>query len=129
VSLPGAVRQWLGRAREPRTIGWAGVAFGALAFWIALPPWTVQSLAGPIVLGFFALACGLAVLPRGQRKLGAWALVLGLAGTLGAIWLQTKDVETLSSILTAGVLGATLRFAAPLETITPWQWDWFERDA
>ncbi len=24
---------------------------------------------------------------------------------------------------------ATLRFAAPLETITPWQWDWFDKDA
>jgi simple sugar transport system permease protein len=61
-----------------------------------------------------ALACGIAVVPRGERKLGWAAIVLGIAGTLGAVWLQTKDAETLNDILTGGVLAATLRFATPL---------------
>jgi simple sugar transport system permease protein len=110
VSASGTLR----RLAEPRTIGIAGVALGLIAFWLALPPWTLRSVAGPVVAGFFALACGLAVIPRGERKLGWTALGLAVAGTLGAVWLQTKDAETLDSILSAGVLASTLRFATPL---------------
>ena len=102
------------RLTEPRTIAIIGIACGILAFWLALPPWTVRSVAGPLVPGFAALACGIAVVPRGERKLGWWAIGLGIAGTLGAIWLQTKNAETLDSILTVGVLASTLRFATPL---------------
>jgi general nucleoside transport system permease protein len=43
-----------------------------------------------------------------------WAIGLGITGTLGAAWLQDKDASTLDSILTAGVLASTLRFATPL---------------
>ncbi len=99
---------------DPRTIAILGVASGILAFWFALPPWTFRSAGAPIAAGFVALACGLAAVPRGERKLGWWAVGLGIAGTLGAIWLQTKNAETLDSILTTGVLAATLRFATPL---------------
>ena len=99
---------------EPRPIAILGIACGILAFWFALPPWTFRSAGAPIAAGFVALACGLAAVPRGERRLGWWAVGLGIAGTLGAIWLQTKNAETLDSILTTGVLAATLRFATPL---------------
>jgi ABC-type uncharacterized transport system permease subunit len=102
------------RLTEPRTIAVVGIACGILAFWLALPPWTLRSFGGPLAAGFVALACGIAVVPRGERKLGWWAIGLGIAGTLGAIWLQTKNAETLDSILTVGVLASTLRFATPL---------------
>jgi ABC-type uncharacterized transport system permease subunit len=102
------------RLTEPRTIGIIGVAAGVLAFWFALPPWTLRSAGGPAAAGFVALACGIGAVPRGERKLGWWAIGLGIGGTLGAIWLQTKDADTLDSILTTGVLAATLRFATPL---------------
>ena len=105
---------WLRTLTSPRTIGVIGVISGLVAFWLALPPWTLRDLAGPIAAGFVALACGIAVVPRGERKLGWAAIVLGIAGTLGAVWVQTKDVDTLNDILTAGLLGATLRFATPL---------------
>jgi ABC-type uncharacterized transport system permease subunit len=108
---------WADRVRqltEPRTIAILGVACGVLSFWLALPPWTTRGLGWPIAAGFVALACGIATVPRGERKLGYYAIALGILGTLGAIWLQTKDQETLNSILTAGVLASTLRFATPL---------------
>ena len=102
------------RLIEPRTIAKLGIAWGILAFWLALPPWTVRGIAAPLAAGVLAVACGAAVIPRGERKLGWWAIGLGIAGTLGAAWLQGKDASTLDSILTAGVLASTLRFATPL---------------
>jgi general nucleoside transport system permease protein len=102
------------RLAEPRTIAILGVALGVLAFWLALPPWTTRAVGWPIAAGLGAAACGIAAVPRGERKLGLWAVGLGIAGTAGAVWLQTKETATLDSILTAGVLAATLRFATPL---------------
>jgi general nucleoside transport system permease protein len=99
---------------DARTIGMLGVAFGVLAFWLALPPWTTREPVWPVAAGVAALVCGAVALRRDERRLGWWAIGLGIAGTVGAIWLQTKEAETLGSILTAGVLAATLRFATPL---------------
>jgi general nucleoside transport system permease protein len=102
------------RLTEPRTIAKLGIAWGILAFWLALPPWTVRGIGAPLAAGILAVACGAAVIPRGERKLGWWAIGLGIGGTLGAAWLQGQDASTLDSILTAGVLASTLRFATPL---------------
>jgi general nucleoside transport system permease protein len=109
--------QWTERAEkltDPRTVAILGIACGVLAFWLALPPWTTREVGWPIAAGFVALACGIAAVPRGEKKLGYYAIALGILGTIGAIWLQTKDQETLNSVLTAGVLASTLRFATPL---------------
>ena len=105
-----ASADWLRTLTSPRTIGIVGVVSGLIAFWLALPPWTLRDLAGPIAAGFVALASGIAAVPRGERRLGWAAIVLGIAGTLGAVWLQTKDVDTLNDILTAGLIRATLRY-------------------
>jgi ABC-type uncharacterized transport system permease subunit len=102
------------RLTSPRTIGILGIVAGLVAFWLALPPWTLRDIGPPIAAGFVALACGLAVVPRGERKLGWFAIGLGILGTVGAVWLQTKDVDTLENVITAGLLASMLRFATPL---------------
>ncbi|MDQ3993604.1 MAG: ABC transporter permease [Actinomycetota bacterium] len=102
------------RLSEPRTVAILGISLGALAFWLALPPWTTRAVGWPIAAGLGAVACGIGTVPRGERKLGLWAIGLGIAGAIGAVWLQSKESETLDSILTAGVLASTLRFATPL---------------
>jgi ABC-type uncharacterized transport system permease subunit len=102
------------RLTEPRTIAILGIASAVLAFWLALPPWTTRELGWPLAAGIIGVACGIAAVPRGERKLGYYAIGLGILGTIGALWLQGKDAATLDSILTAGVLASTLRFATPL---------------
>ena len=110
----GSLASGLQRATEARSIGMLGIGFGVLAFWLALPPWTTQEIGWPLAAGLIAVACGIAAVPRGERRLGWWAIGLGIAGTASAIWLQGRDAETLDSILTAGVLASMLRFATPL---------------
>ena len=108
---------WTERVRQltdARSVAILGIAFGVLAFWLALPPWTTRGLGWPLAAGIVAVACGIAAVPRGERKLGYYAIGLGILGTIGAVWLQSKEQETLDSILTAGVLASTLRFATPL---------------
>jgi general nucleoside transport system permease protein len=104
----------LGRLTDPRTLGSAGIGLGALAFWLALPPWTLRTVGPSIALGIVAIACGIAAVPRGERRLGWGAIVVGVVGIVGAIWLQGVQEETLKNILTAGLLASTLRFATPL---------------
>jgi general nucleoside transport system permease protein len=97
-----------------RAAGIAGIALGLLAVWLVLPPWTVRDLAVPLACGFLAVAAGIAALSRDERRLGIWAIAVGVLGTASALWIQGVDEETLDSILTAGLLAATLRFATPL---------------
>jgi ABC-type uncharacterized transport system permease subunit len=104
----------LGRLTDPRMLGSAGIALGALAFWLALPPWTLRTVGPSIALGIVAVACGIAAAPRGERRLGWSAIVVGILGIVGAIWLQGVQESTLKNILTAGLLASTLRFATPL---------------
>jgi ABC-type uncharacterized transport system permease subunit len=98
----------------PRAIGIAGIFIAVLGLWIALPPWTVRELAVPFVTGIVAAACGIAALARGERTVGGWALVAAFLGTVGALWAQGVEAETLDDIFTAGLLASTLRFATPL---------------
>jgi ABC-type uncharacterized transport system permease subunit len=102
------------RLAEPRSIGILGIAFGALATWIALPPWSVAAAGVPIALGVLAAAAGLWALTRDERKLGIAAVVVGAAGAAAGLWLQTRDDAALDSIFSVGLLAATLRFATPL---------------
>jgi general nucleoside transport system permease protein len=102
------------RLAEPRSIAIAGIALGVLAFRPALPPWTLRTIAPSLTLGFLAIACGITAVPRGETRAGWGAIVVGILGSLGAIWLQGVEAATLDNVLTAGVLASTLRFATPL---------------
>jgi ABC-type uncharacterized transport system permease subunit len=105
---------WREQLPTERWIGIAGVAVGVLALLVALPPWTVRELAVPLALGIVAAACGIAALARGERTAGGWALVAAFLGTVGALWAQGVQAETLDDIFTVGLLASTLRFATPL---------------
>ncbi|HUF02145.1 MAG TPA: ABC transporter permease [Gaiellaceae bacterium] len=94
--------------------GVAGIVLGVAAFVATVPPITFRSIGVPLALGFVALALAIAALARGERKLGVWAVAIGLLGTAAGIWIQGVERETLEAVFTAGLLAATLRFATPL---------------
>jgi ABC-type uncharacterized transport system permease subunit len=105
---------WRQELPTERWIGIAGVGIGVLTLLVALPPWTVRELAVPIALGLVAAACGIAALARRERAVGTWALVAAFLGTVGALWAQGVQAETLDDVFTVGLLASTLRFATPL---------------
>ncbi len=104
----------MNRFLDPRRIAIAGIVLGAAAFFVTLPPFTSRSIGVPFVLGFLGALAGFWGVTRGQRRFGYWAIGLSLAGIAAGIWIQTKSIDSLDAIVTAGLLAATLRFATPL---------------
>jgi simple sugar transport system permease protein len=102
------------RLAAPRTIGGIGIALGVLAFWLTLPPFTLRSLAAPLVVGIVACMFGVAALMQGERKVGGFGVAAGILGIAAGAWALSVDSETLKNVLTAGLLASTLRFATPL---------------
>jgi hypothetical protein len=58
------------RWRDPKTVGFGGIAIGALAFWLALPPLSSRTQLVPILLGLLAIAAGIWAWSREQRRVG-----------------------------------------------------------
>ena len=99
-----------------RYLAWAGVALGALAFFLVLPPITARSPVVPIVVGALGVVAGVSSLREGAgRRLATGAIA---AATLGIVlgWLGTRsDVESLDQVFVwSALIAATLRAATPL---------------
>jgi simple sugar transport system permease protein len=107
-----------GIARETvgRWLGYAGIAVGVAAFWVALPPVMTRSPLVPLLVGLAAVALGGASIWSGAgRRLGSIAIVVGILGFLLG-WLATRSgVDALDSVFVwSALLAATLRWATPL---------------
>ena len=99
----------------PRLIGYAGIALGVVAFWVALPPLAARSIVFPIVLGGVALAAGAFVVAQGERRAGWGAISSGLIGIGGGILATRSGVAHLETVVVwSALLSATLRAATPL---------------
>ena len=68
-------RVGIDREQVARWVGWSGVALGALAFFLSLPPVTARSPAVPLVLGGIGVIGGLIALREGAgRRLATLAM-------------------------------------------------------
>jgi ABC-type uncharacterized transport system permease subunit len=102
---------WLTAAR----VGWAGVALGALAFFVALPPLEWRSPAPVIALAALAAAAGAWALRGGERRLGIGAIVACVGGLAGGIAATKSGEAHLESVVVwSALFAATLRYATPL---------------
>jgi general nucleoside transport system permease protein len=98
-----------------RNVGIIGIALGALAFWFALPPLTVRTIALPAVFGIAAIACGIWAVTRGERRVGWGAVASGLIGILGGVFATRASTVHLDDVITWSTLvSLTLIFATPL---------------
>src|SRR4051794_26849635 len=80
------------RRLTPARAGWAGVALGFLALFVAVPPALIRSPVPSILLGVLGLAAGAWALRGGEKRLGWGAIVAAVAGVaLG--WAATKSGE------------------------------------
>jgi simple sugar transport system permease protein len=98
-----------------RQAGWAGVALGVLAFFVAVPPLTVRSPVPVVVLGLAAIAAGVWALRGGERRVGWFALAAGAFGIAGGIAATQSGVGNLERVVVwSALLAAMLRYATPL---------------
>jgi ABC-type uncharacterized transport system permease subunit len=101
--------------RGPRAVGILGIALGALAFWLALPPLATRTLLAPIAVGIVAALCGVWAATRGERRVGFGALAAAAIGIAGGVLATRSSVENLDVVVSWSALAAaTLRFATPL---------------
>jgi ABC-type uncharacterized transport system permease subunit len=98
-----------------RRAGWAGVALGALAFFVALPPLLVRTPVVSLALAVLAVAAGAWTVRAGERRIGWGAMVAGAIGAAGG-WAATRSgVGNLERVVVwSALLAATLRYATPL---------------
>jgi general nucleoside transport system permease protein len=96
-------------------VGWAGVALGAVAWFIALPPLLVRSPVPSLVLALGAVAAGAYAVREDERRLGYGAVVAGIIGAVGAVVATQSGEANLERVFVwSALLAAMLRFATPL---------------
>jgi general nucleoside transport system permease protein len=99
----------------PVRAGWAGVALGVLAFFIALPPLLVRSPVPTVLVGLAAVAAGAIAVRGGEKRLGWGAIAAGVLGAAGGIAATQSGVTNLERVVVwSALFAAMFRFATPL---------------
>jgi ABC-type uncharacterized transport system permease subunit len=105
----------LASVERPVLAGWAAVALGILAFWLALPPLLIRSPVPSLVLAAAAIGLGVWAAREGQTRLGWAAAVTGVLCAIGAIAATRSGEANLDRVVIWSALAAAmLRFATPL---------------
>jgi general nucleoside transport system permease protein len=104
------------RPQNPlRTLAWVGIGLGLLAAFIALPPISARSWLLSLLLSLLAIAIGIFVITRGERRFGWYAIAAAVLG-FGLGYLATRSgigkLETV--VIWSALFASMLRFATPL---------------
>ena len=101
--------------RRGRYLGWAGVVIAIIAALLTLPPFEVRTVLPSAVLVAASLACGLAAVRSGVKRVGWGAVVASVVCLVLAILATRARVDSLEVVVTwSALLAATLRYATPL---------------
>jgi general nucleoside transport system permease protein len=102
-------------AVSPKQLGWAGVALGAIAWFIALPPLLVRTPFPSLLLALVAVGLGIATVMGEEKRLGYGAVVAGVVGGVGAVVATQSGEANLDRVFVwSALFAAMLRFATPL---------------
>ena len=98
-----------------KQVGWAAVAAGFLAFFVAVPPLTVRTPVLPIVLGLIGLGLGVWSLAGGEKRHGWGGIAAAVVGMAGGIAATQSGVGNLERVVVwSALFAAMLRYATPL---------------
>jgi len=98
-----------------RHVGWAAVAAGFLAFFVAVPPLTVRTPVVPIVLGLIGLGLGTWAAAGGEKRWGWGGIAAAVIGAAGGIAATQSGVGNLERVVVwSALFAAMLRYATPL---------------
>jgi general nucleoside transport system permease protein len=98
-----------------RNVGWAGVALGFLAFFVALPPLTIRSPIPTVLLGLAGAAAGVWAVKGGAKRIGWGAVAAAAFGIAGGIAATQSGVGNLERVVVwSALFAAMLRYATPL---------------
>jgi ABC-type uncharacterized transport system permease subunit len=103
------------RALSARHAGWAGIALGFVAWFIALPPALVRTPVPSILIGLMAMTAGGWAIRADEKRLGWGAVAAGIIGGAGALASTKSGIGNLKDVVTwSALIAATLRYATPL---------------
>jgi general nucleoside transport system permease protein len=98
-----------------KAVGVYGIIFGALAFWLALPPLAARTQVLPIAFAIVAMALGVWAFSRGEKRVGWGAVSAGVLGGFFGILATSSSTAHLNQVVVwSALLAATLRYATPL---------------
>src|ERR671936_2368643 len=92
----------------PARAGWAGVALGFLALFVAVPPALIRSPVPTIVLGVAGVAAGAIAVRGGERKLGWGAVIAAVAGVALGIGATKSGEGNLRDVVAWSALFAAM---------------------
>jgi general nucleoside transport system permease protein len=99
----------------PRPVGWAGVALGAIAWYIALPPLLLRTPVPSLLIAAAAVAAGAYAIRAEEKRLGWGAVAAGVLGGVGAVVATESGEGNLEDVFVwSALIAAMLRFATPL---------------
>jgi len=99
---------------SPQTVGTIGVAFGVVAFLLAIPPVQARSPVWPLLAGIVAAVAGVWTVSRGSKRLGWWAVGAGAIGIGLGILATRSSVGNLDTVFRADLIASMLVFSTPL---------------
>jgi ABC-type uncharacterized transport system permease subunit len=102
------------RLRDPAVTGYAAMALGAIAAFLAIPPIEARTVTASIVVGVVAVALGIWTATRGRRRLGYGAAALGIVGIGLGILATRSSTGNLEAVFNASLVAQTFAFATPL---------------
>jgi simple sugar transport system permease protein len=98
-----------------KQFGWAAVAAGFLAFFVAVPPLTIRTPIVPIVLGLIGLGLGVWAVAGGENRHGWGGIAAAVVGMAGGIAATQSGVGNLERVVVwSALFAAMLRYATPL---------------
>ncbi len=98
-----------------RRLAGAGLALGALACWVSLPPLELRSFAAPAGVGTVAALVGIAAIRAGETRRGRLAVAAGaLGGALGILATHSSTAHLEVVVGWSALFAAMLRYATPL---------------